>query len=86
MIKKILNNLKLPFDIINNIYSYADPFYEIKNKNKVWYQRLITKEYVYYPKEHKKLYLKREEKMLRILLDQNAYTIISNIHNHNLNI
>lgn len=75
----------MPNDVINNIYSYIDPLYEIKTKKNIWYKRLITKEYKYYPKEFKKIYIKKEEKMLQILLDNRAYTIISNIHNNNLN-
>ena len=47
MIKYIIKNLPLPFDIIDNIYSYIDLLVEVKNIKKVWFKRLITEDFLF---------------------------------------
>lgn len=82
---KLSNNNFLPIDIVNEIFSYLDLTKNIKNLNKIWYKRLITYDYRLYPKNFKKMCLNNETKKLEILLKNNAYKIIQEIHNHNLN-
>ena len=82
--KYILLNLNLPLEIINHIYSYLNNLTilnSIKKKRKIWYKRLITKDYLYYPI---KIYLLQEEKQLKILKKIKAYKFINNIHSNNL--
>ena len=88
--KYFVKKLNLPLEIQDNIYSFLDYIECIKNLNKIWYKRLINKnDYYYYSKwcavGLKKDYfinlcLKREEKGLQILIKQQAFEIIKNIH------
>jgi hypothetical protein len=89
MIKYIIKNLPLPNDIIDNIYSYLDLLVEIKRKDKIWFKRLITDDFYLYSRDDcplTKYLLDREEGMLKILLKNNAYNLINNIHYSNLKI
>lgn len=84
-LKKIkLKSVFLPHDIVNEIYSYLNQIKNIKNLNKIWYKRLITNDYYYYPNNLKIRCLAHEQTKLDILIKNNAYEIIYNIHNHNL--
>lgn len=91
--KYFIKKLNLPLEIQDKIYSFLDYTECIKNLNKIWYKRLISKDYYYYSKYYaigiKKnnfinLCLKQEEKGLHILLNQKAYNIINNIHQSHL--
>ena len=91
--KYFIKKLNLPLEIQDKIHSFLDYTECIKNLNKIWYKRLINHDYYYYSKYHaigiKKNYfinlcLKREEKGLHILLNQEAYNIIDNIHQSHL--
>ncbi len=83
--KYYLLKLKIfPMELVDYIYSYVDTLYNIKNVPKIWYKRLITIDYYYYSKRHRRLCLHNEELQLRILKNCKAYHIINNIHRHNL--
>jgi len=84
MLKYVIDQIGFPKEISDIIYSYVDVLHEIKNLNEVWYKRLISKDIIYYSPNYTNLYLKNEENMLNALLKQKAYTIIRNIHKHNL--
>lgn len=84
MLKYVIDQIGFPKEISDIIYSYVDVLHEIKNLNEVWYKRLISKDFIYYSPNYTNLYLKNEENMLNALLKQKAYTIIINIHKHNL--
>ena len=87
MIKYIIKNLPLPNDIIDNIYSYLDLLVEIKKTEKIWFKRLITDDFYLYSRDDcslTKYLLIKEEGMLKILLKNNAYNLIDNIHKSNL--
>ena len=80
--------MKLPSDLVNYIYSYLDLYTEIKEEKKIRFKRLIHSDY--HIIDHNTLYfktsyLKHEEKMLEILIKNNAYNIINNIHMCNIN-
>ena len=80
--------MKLPSEIVNYIYSYLDIYTEIKKKKKIRFKRLIHSDFhiIDHDSQYfKKSYLKHEEKLLEILLKNNAYNIINNIHMHNIN-
>lgn len=83
--KYFIKNLNLPDDIINYIYGYLDNYYFIKNNN-ILFKRLKNSDFEYYMhnKYLLKLALKREERILNILINQKAYGIIYNIHLHNI--
>lgn len=92
----------LPMEVIDKIYSYIDLLTDIKNVKDIWYKRLINNDYKYYsPFWYKqlndydykneirmfyKLYLKNEERQLKILIKNKAFNLIKNIHYKNLNI
>jgi hypothetical protein len=88
--KYFIKKLNLPIEVQNEIYSFINYTECIKTVNKIWYKRLINQnDYYYYSnwgavglKKYYfiKLCLKREEKVLHILLNQEAYNIIDNIH------
>jgi hypothetical protein len=88
--KYFVKKLNLPLEIQDNIYSFLDYIKCIKNLDKIWYKRLINKnDYYYYSRwcavGLKKDYfinlcLKREEEGLQILIKQQAFEIIKNIH------
>tara|TARA_Y100000022_G_scaffold197932_1_gene207346 strand:+ start:1040 stop:1321 length:282 start_codon:yes stop_codon:yes gene_type:complete len=91
--KYFIKKLKLPLEIQDKIYSFLDYTECIKNLNRIWYKRLITRDYYYYSKwcavglkndYFINLCLKREEKGLHILLNQGAHNIIDNIHQSHL--
>lgn len=87
MSKYVLKNLPLPMDIIDCIYSYVDVLYDIKNIKKIWYKRLITDDFYLYSIDDcplTKYLLIKEETMLKILLKNQAYNLIQNIHRSNL--
>ncbi len=89
MIKYIIKNLPLPFDIIDNIYSYIDLLVGVKNIKIVWFKRLITEDFYLYSLDDcplTKYLLMNEETMLNILLKNNAQNLIRNIHYKNLKI
>ena len=79
--KYFIKKLNLPLEIQDKIYSFINYTDTIKNLNKIWYKRLITNDYHYC--KLVKLHLKREEHQLKILLNQNAFKIIDNIHKYN---
>ena len=85
--KYIIKKLKLPEDVINIIYSFLDILYEVKNLKKIWYKRLITPDYHYYPQkiQLRKHLFKKEENMLNILIKNNVLDMIDAIHIRNLN-
>ena len=80
--------MKLPRELVNYIYSYLDILSEIKKEKKIRFKRLIHPDFhivdhntLYF----KRSYLKHEEKMLKILLKNNQFNIINNIHMQNIN-
>lgn len=83
--KYYLLKLKIfPMELVDYIYSYVNTLDCIKNVPKIWYKRLITIDYYYYSKRHRRLCLYNEELQLRILKNCKAYHIINNIHRSNL--
>ena len=85
--KYIIKKIKLPEDLINIIYSFLDIFYGIKNLKKIWYKRLITPDFYYYPQKisFRKSLFKKEEAMLNILIKNKVFDMINAIHIRNLN-
>lgn len=85
--KYIIKKIKLPEDLINIIYSFLDIFYDIKNLKKIWYKRLITPDFYYYPQKtsFRKSLFKKEEAMLNILIKNKVFDMINAIHIRNLN-
>tara|TARA_B100000524_G_scaffold339523_1_gene231871 strand:- start:1657 stop:1944 length:288 start_codon:yes stop_codon:yes gene_type:complete len=90
-----IKKLSLPIEIKKYIFEFIDYTNEIKNKQKIWYKRLITDDYYYYSKlyftSYKgkkisliKLCLEKEAIKLNILIKNKAYTIIQNIHMNHL--
>jgi len=73
--------------MINEIYSFIDPFSKIKKLPPIWYKRLIGKEFQIYadigPTFLTHLF-KYEEKMLSILKKNKAFNLIHNAHLRNL--
>ena len=85
MIKYLLKNIKLPFEIIDIIYSFVDTLTEIKIPQKYKFKRLISNDLNYAIDScFVKYILKAEEKAFQIMLKQNAYHLIDNIHLYNL--
>ena len=88
MIKYLIKNIDLPQDLINYIYSYLDLYTEIKEEKKIRFKRLIHPDFHIIDHESlyfKKCYLKHEERMLELLIKNNAYNIINNMHMRNIN-
>jgi hypothetical protein len=84
-LKKIkLKSGFLPHEIVNEIYSFINQLQNITTLKKIWYKRLITDDYYHYPDCLKIRCLAHEQTKLDILIKNNAYEIIYNIHNHNL--
>lgn len=84
--KYFLLKLKLPNEIINEIYSFIDSISEIRENKSIFYKRLITSDYRYYciDSEHRNLLFKQEERQLKILKNLNAYDKIEHLHYWNL--
>lgn len=87
MIKYVMKHLFhfLPEEMINEIYSFLDLLTPVKSLPPIWYERLITSDMRYYPWGQTMVGLKREETQFRILMQNKAFNIIKNIHEHNLN-
>ena len=88
MIKYLIKRLKLPLELTNYIYSYLDIYIEIKKEKRFRFKRLIHNDFhiIDHDSQYfKTCYLKHEEKSLEILLKNNAYDIINNIHMYNIN-
>ena len=82
--KYFLKKINLPRNIIDKIYKFLDYTNEIKNIKKIWFKRLIHPDFSYYDKNMIKYHLNNENMMLSILLKNNSYDIINNIHKNNL--
>ncbi len=85
MIKYILRNLLLPIELINYIYSFIDDKIQIKNLPEIWYKRIISSDYTYFARgSGKYICLSIEERLLNMLIKNNAFNMIHNMHRYNI--
>ena len=78
--------MPLPMEVVDYIYSFIDPYLEIKKSKRFRFKRLISNDFYYNTPEFpiRKYVFKQEERSLEILLKNKAYNLINNIHMNNL--
>ena len=78
--------MPLPMEVVDYIYSFIDPYLEIKKLKKFRFKRLISNDFYYNIPDFpiRKYVFKQEERTLEILLKNKAYNLINNIHMNNL--